>query len=79
MNMHQSVTSFKLYYPLLLKEIRALTPDAEIYVNTLYSPVESDSDIATLLYPYIHSINLSIRAYQFRYSYKVVDIYSPSE
>jgi len=70
------VTSFKLYYPLLLKEIRALAPDAEIYVNTLYSPVESDSDIAMLLNPYIHSINLSIRAYQFRYSYKVVDVYS---
>jgi len=67
------VTSFKLYYPLLLKEIRALAPDTEIYVSTLYSTVESDSDIAMLLNPYIHSINLSIRAYQFRYSYKVVD------
>jgi hypothetical protein len=59
-----------------MREIKALAPKAEIYVNTLYSPVQKEQDLAMLLNPYIHSININIRAYQFRYRYKVVDVYS---
>jgi len=70
------VSSFNVYYPLLMKEVRALAPKAEIYVNTLYSPVQKEQDLKLLLNPYIHSINFNIRAYQFRYRYKVVDVYS---
>ncbi len=70
------VSSFSLYYPLLMKEVRTLAPNAEIYVNTLYSPVQKEQDLKLLLNPYIHSININIRSYQFRYQYKVVDVYS---
>jgi len=70
------VTSFNVYFPLLMKEVRALAPKAEIYVNTLYSPVQKEQDLKLLVNPYIHSINLNIRSYQFRYQYKVVDVYS---
>jgi len=70
------VSSFNVYYPLLMKEVRALAPKAEIYVNTLYSPVKKEQDLKLLLNPYIHSININIRSYQFRYKYKVVDVYS---
>ena len=70
------VSSFSLYYPLLIKEIRTLAPKAEIYVNTLYSPVQKEQDLIMLLNPFIHSININIRSYQFRYMYKVVDVYS---
>lgn len=70
------VTSFNLYYPLLMKEVRVLAPKAEIYVNTLYSPVQKEQDLIKLLNPYIHSININIRSYQFSYRYKVVDVYS---
>jgi lysophospholipase L1-like esterase len=70
------VVSFNVYWPLAIREIRILAPKAEIYANTLYSPVPQGHPLYTLLNPYIKAINLSIKGYQNRYSYRVVDVYS---
>lgn len=70
------VVSFNIYWPLTIREIRKLEPKAEIYVNTLYSPVPQGHPLSMLLNPYIKAINLSIKGYQSRYTYRVVDVYS---
>lgn len=70
------VASFSLYWPLMIKEVRKLAPKAEIFVNTLYSPVPQDQTFNMLLNPYLQAINLSINTLRYRYSYEVVDVYS---
>lgn len=74
-----AVSTFESYWPRIMNELTVLAPDAEIYVNTVYSPVTREEPLYGLIDPYIGKINEALEAYGNQYRYTLVDVYRAFE
>ncbi|HSP47223.1 MAG TPA: GDSL-type esterase/lipase family protein [Clostridiaceae bacterium] len=74
-----AVSTFESYWPRIMNELTILAPDAEIYVNTVYSPVTREEPLYGLIDPYVSKINVALEAYGNQYRYTLVDVYRAFE
>lgn len=74
-----AVSNFESYWPRIMNELTILAPDAEIYVNTVYSPVAREEPLFGLIDPYVGQINSALEAYGNQYRYTLVDVYRAFE
>lgn len=68
------VTQFGTDWVSIVSTIRTLSPDAKVYVMTLYNPLSKDNVVFGVFDPYIQAINTIIK--NSKNQYKVVDVYS---
>lgn len=71
-----NANSFGTNWQNIIKTIRALNPNAVIYVNTLYNPFKTSDSNFTFADVYIKTINNSIKKYPATYKYKIADVYT---
>jgi lysophospholipase L1-like esterase len=74
-----AVSTFEEYWPRIMNELTILAPDAEIYVNTVYSPVKRKEALFGLIDPYVERINRALEDYGNQYRYTLVDVYRAFE
>lgn len=74
-----AVSTFESYWPRIMNELTILAPHAEIYVNTVYSPLTREEPLYGLIDPYIGQINVAVEAYGNQYRYTLVDVYRAFE
>ena len=71
-----AVDQFAADWPLIVKRINKLAPDATIYVNTMYNPFPLDYPLYGLADIYIKQINAVIQDKHYKHDYKVADVYT---
>ncbi|MED1471980.1 GDSL-type esterase/lipase family protein [Bacillus salipaludis] len=72
-----AVAAFAQNWPLILKEIRkSIRSHAEIIVMNVYNPFIGGTQFFMLAEPFIQEINEVIKANQFTFHYKVVDVHA---
>ena len=74
-----NVTSFASNWASIIAQIRIINPDADIYVNTLYNPFNTNPAFHDLADPLIDGINAPIWALASTFDYKVADVYGKFE
>lgn len=60
----------------IIKQIKKLSPDADIYINTVYNPINKKGDIYDYFNEKISAINEVITKNYSIYDYKVIDCYN---
>ncbi len=60
----------------IMKNIRLLNDEADVYVNTLYNPFSTSDPLFYFADPFIRTINYSIWRYADAYDYEVADVYT---
>lgn len=69
------VNKFSKDFPNIIKKIKKLAPEAELYVNTLYNPINKKCNIYDFFNEQINSINDLIVKNNSNYDYKIIDCY----
>ena len=69
------VNKFSKDFPNIIKKIKKLAPEAEIYVNTVYNPINKKCNIYDFFDTQINLINDLIVKNNSNYDYKIVDCY----
>ena len=69
------VNKFSKDFPNIIKKIKKLAPEAEIYVNTVYNPINKKCNIYDFFDEQINLINDLIVKNNSNYDYKIVDCY----
>ena len=69
------VNKFSKDFPKIIKKIKKLAPKADIYVNTIYNPINKKGNIYNFFNEQINSINDLIVKNNSNYDYKIVDCY----
>ena len=72
----KEIEKFKKDFPNIIDNIKNLSPNAEIYVNTVYNPINKKGSIYEYFNERIKSINEVITKYYNKYNYKVIDCYN---
>jgi len=73
------VYNFATNWGLIISRIRALNPEADIYVNTVFNPLKFSQNLYQFADPAIQGLNVPILFLAGTYDYKVVDVYSRFE
>lgn len=73
-NVTTSVTQFATDWPQIVATIKTLAPQAEIYVATLYDPINSQDPLYAIFEPSIQTINTAINTPGA--GYQVADVYT---
>ncbi|MBI4856675.1 MAG: hypothetical protein HY818_08045 [Acetobacterium woodii] len=73
-NVSASVTQFGTDWPQIIATIKALAPQADIYVTTLYDPISTQDPLFAIFDPAIQTINTAIKTPGT--GYKVADVYT---
>lgn len=73
-NVTTSVTQFATDWPQIVTTIKTLAPQAEIYVATLYDPINSQDPLYAIFEPSIQTINTAINTPGA--GYQVADVYT---
>ena len=60
----------------IIKQIKKLSPDADVYINTVYNPINKKGDIYDYFNEKISAINEVITKNYSIYDYKVIDCYN---
>ena len=69
------VDKFSKDFPNIIKKIKKLAPEADIYVNTVYNPINKKCNIYDFFDEQINLINDLIVKNNSNYDYKIVDCY----
>ncbi|WP_294387777.1 GDSL-type esterase/lipase family protein, partial [uncultured Clostridium sp.] len=69
------VNKFSKDFPNIIKKIKKLAPEAEIYVNTVYNPINKKCNIYDFFDEQINLINDLIVKNNSNYDYKILDCY----
>ena len=69
------VNKFSKDFPNIIKKIKKLAPEAEIYVNTVFNPINKKCNIYDFFDEQINLINDLIVKNNSNYDYKIVDCY----
>lgn len=69
------VNKFSKDFPNIIKKIKKLAPEAEIYVNTVYNPINKKCNIYDFFDEQINLINNLIVKNNSNYDYKILDCY----
>ena len=69
------VNKFSKDFPSIIKKIKKLAPEADIYVNTVYNPINKKCNIYDFFDEQINSINDLIVKNNSNYDYKIIDCY----
>lgn len=69
------VNKFSKDFPNIIKKIKKLAPEAELYVNILYNPINKKCNIYDFFNEQINSINDLIVKNNSNYDYKIIDCY----
>lgn len=69
------VNKFSKDFPNIIKKIKKLAPEADIYVNTVYNPINKKCNIYNFFDEQINLINDLIVKNNSNYDYKIVDCY----
>lgn len=69
------VNKFSKDFPNIIKKIKKLAPEAEIYVNTVYNPINKKCNIYNFFDEQINLINDLIVKNNSNYDYKILDCY----
>ena len=69
------VDKFSKDFPNIIKKIKKLAPKADIYVNTVYNPINKKCNIYDFFDEQINLINDLIVKNNSNYDYKIVDCY----
>lgn len=69
------VNKFSRDFPSIIKKIKKLAPEAEIYVNTVYNPINKKCNIYDFFNEQINLINDLIVKNNSNYDYKIIDCY----
>ena len=69
------VNKFSKDFPKIIKKIKKLAPEAEIYVNTVYNPINKKCNIYNFFDEQISLINDLIVKNNSNYEYKILDCY----
>ena len=69
------VNKFSKDFPNIIKKIKKLAPEAEIYVNTVYNPINKKCNIYNFFDEQISLINDLIVKNNSNYDYKILDCY----
>ena len=69
------VNKFSRDFPNIIKKIKKLAPEAEIYVNTVYNPINKKCNIYDFFDEQINLINDLIVKNNSNYDYKILDCY----
>ena len=72
----KEIEKFEKDFPNIIDNIKNLSPNAEIYVNTVYNPINKKGSIYEYFNERIKSINEVITKYYNKYNYKVIDCYN---
>lgn len=67
------VVSFNNDFPKIIQTIKALSPQSEIYVLSLYNPFDAKDPLYSVFDPVINSINTAMKSQTT--AYKVADVY----
>lgn len=73
------VSGFSANWPQTIARVKALNPDAAVYVNTVYNPFVNIPLLHDFADPFIQGLNAPIIGCAEMYGYKVVDVYSEFE
>lgn len=73
-NVTTSVTQFGTDWPQIVATIKTLAPQADIYVTTLYDPINTQDPLFAVFDPAIQTINAAIKTPGT--GYKVADVYT---
>ena len=76
LEMTKQIEKFEKDFPNIIDNIKNLSPNAEIYVNTVYNPINKKGSIYEYFNERIKSINEVITKYYNKYNYKVIDCYN---
>lgn len=71
----KEVNKFSQDFPNIIKKIKKVAPKAEIYVNTVYNPINKKCNIYDFFDKQINLINDLIVKNNSNYDYKIVDCY----
>ena len=72
----KEIEKFEKDFPNIIDNIKNLSPNAEIYVNTVYNPINKKGSIYEYFNERIKYINEVITKYYNKYNYKVIDCYN---
>lgn len=70
------VNKFENDFPKIIKKIQTLAPKAQIYVNTVYNPINKKGNIYDFFDSQINLINNIIIKNNNEYNYKIIDCYN---
>lgn len=72
----KEIKKFEKDFPNIIDNIKNLSPNSEIYLNTVYNPINKKGSIYEYFNERIKSINEVITKYYNKYNYKVIDCYN---
>ena len=70
------INKFENDFPKIIKLIEKLAPQSQIYVNTVYNPINKKGDIYNFFDSQINLINNIIIKNNSKYDYKIIDCYN---
>lgn len=72
----KEIDVFESELPKIIEKIKKLSPNAEIYVNTVYNPINKKCNIYNFFDEQINLINEIIIKNNNKYDYKIIDCYN---
>lgn len=72
----QEVSCFENEFSEILKKIYELAPNSEVYICTIYNPINYECDLKYSLNKYIEIFNTIIYSKKSNYNYNIIDAYN---